>query len=98
MKSQLVAIVSDIHFDLHDVPTWHAFRKWHKDVKPDKTVFLGDFIDLGMMSRYSQGKDDPLFAIPQIKAFIKEIKRELTDSHFPAPSYNLPKYVTLESL
>ncbi len=72
MKSQLVAIVSDIHFDLHDVPTWRAFRKWHKDVKPDKTVFLGDFIDLGMMSRYAQGKDDPLFAIPQIKAFVKE--------------------------
>lgn len=71
-KSLTVAIVSDIHFDLHDVPTWRAFRKWHTDNKPDKTVILGDFIDLGMMSRWTQGKHDPLFAIPQIKAFVKE--------------------------
>ncbi len=72
VKSQLVAIVNDVHFDLHDTPTWRAFRKWHKDVRPDKTVFLGDFLDLGMMSRYTQGKDDPLYAIPQIKCFVKE--------------------------
>lgn len=71
-KSLRVAIVSDIHFDLHHVPTWNAFRKWHSDVNPDKTVILGDFVDLGMMSRYTQGKDDPLYAIPQIKAFVQE--------------------------
>ncbi len=72
VRSQIVAIVSDIHFDLHDVPTWRAFRKWHTIVKPDKTVMLGDFLDLGMMSRYTQGKDDPLYAVPQIKCFVKE--------------------------
>lgn len=71
-KSELVAIVSDIHFDLHDVPTWRAFRKWHADVKPSKVIILGDFLDLGMMSRYPQGGNDPLFVIPQIQAFIKE--------------------------
>lgn len=71
-KSQLVAVVSDIHFDLHDVPTWRAFRQWHADVKPDKVIILGDFLDLGMMSRYASGMNDPLFAIPQIQAFVKE--------------------------
>lgn len=72
MKSLRVAIVSDIHFDLHDVPTWNAFRQWHSDVQPDKTVILGDFVDIGMMSRWSQGSNDPLFVIPQIKCFVKE--------------------------
>lgn len=71
-KSLRVAIVSDIHFDLHDEPTWRAFRKWHTDVRPDKTVILGDFIDLGMMSRWKQGAHDPLFVIPQIRCFVKE--------------------------
>ena len=71
-KTKLVAIVSDIHFDLHDVPTWKAFRKWHKDTRPDQTVILGDFLDLGMISRFEIGKDDPLFVMPQIECFVKE--------------------------
>lgn len=72
-KSELVAIVSDIHFDLHDVPTWRAFRKWHAEVKPSKVIILGDFLDLGMMSRYAQGMNDPMQAIPQIQCFVKEV-------------------------
>lgn len=71
-KSEVVAVINDIHFDLHDGPTWRAFRKWHSDVRPSKTVFLGDFLDLGMVSRYTVGKDDPLFVIPQIAYFVKE--------------------------
>jgi predicted phosphodiesterase len=71
-KSEIIAIVNDIHFDEHDVPTWRAFRKWHKDVRPAKTIMLGDFLDLGMVSRYTVGKTDPLFAIVQIKCFVKE--------------------------
>lgn len=74
-KSEIVAIVSDIHFDLHDGPTWNAFCKWHKEVRPQKTVILGDFVDLGMMSRYTQGKDAPLHAIPQIKVFVAEANK-----------------------
>lgn len=70
--SKIVAVVSDIHFDLHHEPTWRAFRKWHKEAKPYRTVILGDFLDLGMMSRYTQGMDDPTAAIPQIKEFIVE--------------------------
>ncbi len=71
--SERVCIISDLHFDLHDKPTWNAFIKWFKDVKPDKLVVLGDFVDLGMLSRFSQGANDPIYAIEQIKAFIKEI-------------------------
>lgn len=74
-KSELVAIVSDIHFDLHDQPSWLAFKRWYKDVKPAKLVVLGDFLDLGMMSRYVQGANDPLFAIPQIQMFVKEMNQ-----------------------
>ena len=72
VKSDVVAIVSDIHFDLQHEATWNAFRKWHSDVKPAKTVILGDFVDLGMMSRYVQEAQAPLYAIPQIKAFVRE--------------------------
>jgi predicted phosphodiesterase len=78
-KSSLVAIVSDIHFDLHDPTAWKSFKKWYKDVKPDKLVVLGDFLDLGMMSRYVQGANDPVHAIPQIQVFVREIN-ELMNS------------------
>ena len=70
--SRIVAVISDIHFDLHHEPTWRAFRAWHKEVKPWRTVILGDFVDLGMMSRYVQEPDAPLHAIPQIQCFVRE--------------------------
>ena len=81
-KSEVVAIVSDIHFDLHHQASWKAFRKWHSDIRPSKTVILGDFVDLGMMSKYIQEADAPLHAIPQIKMFVKEaneLKAECKD-------------------
>jgi len=77
---KVVAIVSDIHFDQHDEPSWQAFRKWHKANATHKTVILGDFLDLGMMSRYVQGMNDPLFAIPQIQMFVKEANELLAET------------------
>jgi predicted phosphodiesterase len=70
---ETVAIVSDIHFDLHDRSVWGAFLKWFYDVKPSKLVIDGDFVDLGMLSNYSASPDDPAFAIEQIKCFIDEV-------------------------
>lgn len=70
--SRITAIVSDIHFDLHDPVVWRAFRRWHSYYQPYHTIFLGDFCDLGMLSVYKQGPDDPVFAIPQIKMFVRE--------------------------
>ena len=70
--SELIAIVSDIHFDLHCPYTWAAFRAWHSVWKPARTVILGDFLDLGMLSRYVQGSTDPIRVIPQIKTFVRE--------------------------
>ena len=72
-QSKICCVVSDIHFDLHDRPAWRAFRKWHADVRPDKTVVLGDFVDLGMMSRYASHRDDPVHAIPQIQCCVTEM-------------------------
>ncbi len=73
-QSEVVAIVNDIHFDLHDPATWNAFKAWAKATKPAKVVVLGDFLDLGMISRYEIGQSDPLFAIPQIQCFVAEME------------------------
>lgn len=80
-RSRIVAIVSDIHFDLHDVQAWKSFRQWHRAIRPHTTVVLGDFVDLGMLSRFVQGTNDAMHAIPQIKCFVDEanaLKRECT--------------------
>lgn len=71
-RSEIVCTVSDIHFDLHDVPTWRAFRKWHARNKPNRTIVLGDFLDLGMMSKYVPGPHDTRDPIAQIKCFVTE--------------------------
>lgn len=71
-KSRIVAIVSDIHFDLHDKAVWRAFRKWHTNVRPFQTIMLGDVVDLGMLSRFAPGENDPTNAIDQIKVFVQE--------------------------
>lgn len=70
--SKIHAICSDIHFDLHDPAAWAAFRAWHSDIHPHRTVILGDFLDFGMLSRYVQHPEDPVFAIPQIRMFVRE--------------------------
>ncbi len=70
--SKLCAIVNDIHFDIHDKPTWRGFCQWTEVFEPEIIVFDGDLVDLNMLSRYVQGPDAPLFAIPQIKCFVEE--------------------------
>jgi predicted phosphodiesterase len=66
-------MISDIHFDLHDIPTWRAYRKWHSRIRPDRTIVLGDFLDLGMMSKYVQGPHETRDPIAQIRCFVAEV-------------------------
>lgn len=68
----IVAVVSDIHFDLHHELAWRTFRRWHAQVRPHFTVVLGDFVDFGMLSKYPQGPDAPVHAVPQIRCFVRE--------------------------
>ncbi len=71
--SRIVAIVNDIHFDLHDVACWRAFRRWHEIVRPWKTILNGDLCDFGMLSRWAQEAEAPTKAIPQILMMIDEV-------------------------
>ena len=70
-----VAVVSDIHFDAHHRAGWAAFVEWHRREVPDEVVFLGDFVDFGMLSRYVQSVGAPVKAIPQIQLFVREANR-----------------------
>lgn len=74
-NSKITFIVGDIHFDLHHREGWEAFVQCVKDTEPDQIVINGDFLDLGMLSRYRQGEDDPVNAIEQVKCFVTEMKR-----------------------
>lgn len=76
-EAKLCAIISDIHFDLHHVPTWRAFKKWAADVQPDIIVINGDFVDFGMLSRYIQRAGAPFNAITQIQCFVDEANQLL---------------------
>ncbi len=71
-QSQIYAVISDIHFDLHHKPTWRAFKKWVAAVKPDGIIINGDFVDFGMLSRYIQRAGAPFNAIAQIQCFVDE--------------------------
>lgn len=72
-RSRLVAVVSDLHFDLHCDRTWKAFRSWVRYARPDEIVVAGDFLDLGMLSDYAQGFHDPVDPVEQIRVFVREM-------------------------
>lgn len=73
VKSLLVAIASDVHFDLESPAHWGAFRAWHRAVRPAITVLDGDMVDLGMLSHYPQEKGAPIRAVEQIKKMVAEV-------------------------
>jgi predicted phosphodiesterase len=70
--SLLECVVSDIHFNLHDEPTWRAFVKWAVDWHPRTIVFDGDVLDFGMLSPWPQEADAPDDAVEQIDCFVRE--------------------------
>lgn len=78
-KTHLVSIISDVHFPNQHKRGWLAYKQWHHQYKPNVTVAVGDLVDLGMLSRYEQDTDDPVYAVEQIKIAVKELT-ELTKS------------------
>lgn len=72
-RSEIVSVTSDHHFPFHDKPSWRAFRKWHRHTTPDISILNGDLVDFGMLSRYSQGANDPVHAVDQIKCMVTEV-------------------------
>lgn len=74
-NSNVTFIVGDIHFDMHHREGWEAFVQCVKDTEPSQVIFNGDFLDLGMLSHYRQGEDEPVNAIEQVKCFVTEVKR-----------------------
>lgn len=71
-KSNITAVVSDIHIPHHDTEVWGAFKKWVADVKPSRIVVLGDFIDLNAVSSYTKSPSSSPYISPEMKTFVKE--------------------------
>ncbi len=71
--SRIVAICNDIHFDLHDVACWTAFRRWHSVVRPWKTILNGDLLDFAVLSRWALDSDTQMKVCPQILKMIEEV-------------------------
>ena len=80
LRSRVVAIASDIHFDLESPKHWRSFRRWHAAVRPSVTILAGDVVDLGMLSAYPQEAGAPLRAIAQIKRMVKEVNPLVEES------------------
>lgn len=68
-----VLVAADPHFDLHDARAWQAFRTRHAAVRPALTVILGDVLDLGMLSRFTQEPDAQCHVDVQIDAAVPEL-------------------------
>jgi predicted phosphodiesterase len=68
-----VCLAADIHFDVHHPALWASFCEWHKEYKPTLTVLMGDIVDLGMVSKYTQEGNAPVNAISQIQIAVEAI-------------------------
>lgn len=68
---RLVAVASDIHWN-SEAPSYRAFRRWHRHVRPHHTILLGDMIDASMVSKHDPHKDDPLTILEELEALVRE--------------------------
>lgn len=72
-NTHLVCVFSDVHFDNHHKGAWAAFREWHAEYQPKLSLAVGDLVDIGMMSRYDQSPEDPVYAVEQIQLAVSEL-------------------------
>lgn len=70
--SETTAIVSDIHFPHHMPAAWAAFREWHKETRPARTIIGGDFLDLAQLSSFPQDPASSVYVVPEIQQFVNE--------------------------
>lgn len=75
---RLVAVASDIHWN-SEAPSWRAFRRWHRAVRPHHTILLGDLIDAAMVSNHQPHKDDPIAIVDELDALVRECNALLTE-------------------
>lgn len=75
---RLVAVASDIHWN-SEAPSWRAFRRWHRAVRPHHTILLGDLIDAAMVSNHQPHKDDPIAIVDELDALVRECNALLAE-------------------
>lgn len=74
MAVEIVAVISDVHFPHTHLATWQAFRAWHADVRPSRTIILGDGLDLPMVSDHPPEVEEGLELLPPIRNWAKQLK------------------------
>lgn len=68
---RLVAIASDIHWG-SESRSWAAFRAWHRDVRPHRTILLGDMFDAAAASKHQPHVNDPQSLADEINRMVAE--------------------------
>lgn len=67
MTVEVVAVISDVHHPHVHLKTWRAFRAWHRDVRPSRTIVAGDFFDLPMISSHAPEPDQGVEMLPPLR-------------------------------
>jgi hypothetical protein len=71
IRPRTVFVASDIHWN-SEGPSWRAIRKFHRHIKPDETVLLGDMFDAACVGKHDPSKDDPQHLVDEIERMVKE--------------------------
>ncbi len=53
---ETIVVIGDVHIPHHDEPSVKAFLNCLEDVKPDRMVINGDFLDFGVISHWNANK------------------------------------------
>lgn len=75
---EVIAVISDVHWPHTHLATWRAFRAWHAEVRPHRTIVLGDFFDLPMLSTFDPEPDQGVQLLPPLKSGAHQL-RELSE-------------------
>lgn len=57
-RPRLILAISDVHRPKYDAATWSIFLQAVRELKPDGVWILGDYVDLGSVTRHEKTADD----------------------------------------
>ncbi len=91
---ETTVVLSDMHIPEHNVKAIRCAEKIIADIKPDRLVYLGDILDLAVLSHWNKDKRRVVEGKRLINDY--EVANKVIDSNIKACGKNLKEIVYIE--
>lgn len=83
MKRERIVMINDVHVPFHDPDTWKSVMAGIRDMKPDKVIIGGDFVDFYSVSRFDKDPRRHLYLeseVGQARVLLKDLRRAVPNA------------------